>query len=175
MALWPSDGIWGQRSRWTLVWVMACCMMAPSHYRYTMAPSYCLNQCWLIIRQSSDIRFKIISLVIPQPSITKISLKITYLKLHSNLPGVNELMTVLTHGCVLSDLSSVLFYTKQPLHGGIDRKGLAEDQYAKISLLVNIISYLQHVIECSFQRDVILNFCEAIYLLVFILKYVDVT
>ena len=39
-SLWPSDAIWWQGSRSTLVQVMACCLSAPSHY---------LNQCWLII------------------------------------------------------------------------------------------------------------------------------
>ena len=39
-SLWPSDAIWRQGSRSTLVQVMACCLTAPSRY---------LNQCWLII------------------------------------------------------------------------------------------------------------------------------
>ena len=39
-SLWPSDAIWRQKSWSTLAQVMACCLMAPSHY---------LNQCWLII------------------------------------------------------------------------------------------------------------------------------
>ena len=39
-SLGPSDAIWPWRSWSTLVQVMACCLMAPSHY---------LNQCWLII------------------------------------------------------------------------------------------------------------------------------
>ena len=39
-SLWPGDTIWRQRSGSTLAWVMACCLMAPSHY---------LDQCWLII------------------------------------------------------------------------------------------------------------------------------
>ena len=39
-SLWPYDGIWQHRSGSTLAHVMACCLMAPSHY---------LNQCWLII------------------------------------------------------------------------------------------------------------------------------
>ena len=34
----PSDAIWRQRSGSTLDQIMACCLMAPSHY---------LNQCWL--------------------------------------------------------------------------------------------------------------------------------
>ena len=38
--LWPSDAIWRHRSGSTLAQVMACCLMALSHY---------LNQCWLTI------------------------------------------------------------------------------------------------------------------------------
>ena len=41
-SLWPSDAIWRQRSGSTLAQVMACCLMAPSHY---------LNQRWLIINE----------------------------------------------------------------------------------------------------------------------------
>ena len=39
-SLWPSDAIMRQRTESTLALLMACCLMAPSHY---------LNQCWLII------------------------------------------------------------------------------------------------------------------------------
>ena len=39
-SLWPGDTIWRHGTRSTLAQVMACCLMAPSHY---------LNQCWLII------------------------------------------------------------------------------------------------------------------------------
>ena len=39
-SLWPSDSIWQQRSGSTLAQVMACCLMASSHY---------LNKCCLII------------------------------------------------------------------------------------------------------------------------------
>ena len=38
-SLWPRDTIWRHGSRSTLVQVMACCLTAPSYY---------LNQCWLI-------------------------------------------------------------------------------------------------------------------------------
>ena len=31
-SLWPSDATWRHRSGWTLTQVMACCLMAPSHY-----------------------------------------------------------------------------------------------------------------------------------------------
>ena len=41
--------------------------------------------------KSSDIHIRAISLEMPQPSITKICLKSTYLKFHSNFPGTNEL------------------------------------------------------------------------------------
>ena len=39
-SLWPSDAIRRQKTESTLAQVMACCLMAPSHY---------LNQCWFII------------------------------------------------------------------------------------------------------------------------------
>ena len=39
-SLWPHDAIWWHRSGSTLAQLMACCLMAPSHY---------LNQCWLMI------------------------------------------------------------------------------------------------------------------------------
>ena len=42
-SLWPSDAIWQHRSGSTLVHVMPCCLMAPSHYP---------NQCWLIISKT---------------------------------------------------------------------------------------------------------------------------
>ena len=41
-SLWYSEVIWRQGSRSTLAQVMACCLMAPSHY---------LNQCWLMISE----------------------------------------------------------------------------------------------------------------------------
>ena len=59
---------------------MACCLTAPSHY---------LNQCWLLI---SEVQWHIreISQEMPQPSIIKIHLKITYLKFHSNSSGATH-------------------------------------------------------------------------------------
>ena len=61
---------------------MACCLTAPSHY---------LNQCWLIIIEVSDNHPRAISQEIPPPSITKITLKFTYITFHYDLPRVNEL------------------------------------------------------------------------------------
>ena len=79
-SLGHSDAIWRWRSWSTLVQVMACCLTAPSHY---------LNQCWLII---SKVQWHSSEVVSPQPSVTKVSLKITYLRFQSNLPGANELI-----------------------------------------------------------------------------------
>ena len=39
-SLWSSDTTWWHRNSSTLGQVMACCLMAPSHY---------MNQCWIII------------------------------------------------------------------------------------------------------------------------------
>ena len=67
-SLWPSDVIWQHRSESTLAQVVAWCLTAPSHF---------LNQCWLIISvKSSDIHIRAISQEKPQPSITRIHLKI---------------------------------------------------------------------------------------------------
>ena len=80
--LWSSDAIWWQRSGSTLAQVMACCLTAPSDY---------LAQCWLIISEPSGHQLRAISEEMPQPSIAKGSLKITYITFHANLPGANEL------------------------------------------------------------------------------------
>ena len=97
-SLWPIDAIWRQRSGSTLTQVMAFCLPAPSHY---------LNQCWLIICEVQRHHIRTISLEMPQPSITKICLKITYLKFHSNFSGANEL----THcGPVMSIFNSEVLW-----------------------------------------------------------------
>ena len=51
------------------------------------------NVDWSSVK-SSDIHIKAISQEIPQPSVTKICLKITYLKFHSNFPGADELKKI---------------------------------------------------------------------------------
>ena len=45
-SLWPSEAIWWHRSVPTMAWMMACCLMAPSHY---------LTQYWLSSIRSTDI------------------------------------------------------------------------------------------------------------------------
>ena len=73
---------YGDRPGSTLAQVMAWCWR---HQAIT----------WTIVDwssvKSSDIQIRAISQETPQPSITKIRLKITYLKFNSNLPGANEL------------------------------------------------------------------------------------
>ena len=44
--------------------------------------------------KSNDFHLRAISEEIPQPSLVKHTLKITYLKFHSNLPGANELISL---------------------------------------------------------------------------------
>ena len=62
--LWPSDAIWRQVSESTLAQVMACTNVDLSSKRY------------------SGIHMRTVSKEIPQPSLTKISWKITYLQIY---------------------------------------------------------------------------------------------
>ena len=91
ISFWPSDTVWRQRSGSTLAQVMACCLMAPSQY---------LNQCWLIISDVQWHSYEDNFTRDASPSITKICLKITYLKYHSNFPGANELINLKCDPCV---------------------------------------------------------------------------
>ena len=54
------------------------------------------NVDWSSVK-SSDIHIRAISQAMPQPSITKICLKITYSKFHLNFPGANKLNLCLIH------------------------------------------------------------------------------
>ena len=78
----PSDTIWRQKSGSTLAQVMACCLTASSHY---------LNQCWFTISKVHWHSFEYNFTRDTSAVIHWISLKITDLKFHSNLPGANEL------------------------------------------------------------------------------------
>ena len=97
-SLWPSDAIWWQGSRSTLVQVMACCLTAQT-ITWTNVE---LSSLW-----SSDVHLRAISFEISQPSVTKISLKIYFLRFYWNLPGANELIKPDHVWCVL-DVSSLL-------------------------------------------------------------------
>ena len=63
-SLWPCDAIWWHKTGSPLAQVMACCLMAPSHY---------LKQCWLIIIEVFDGNFT---------SDTSTIIEISHLKLH---------------------------------------------------------------------------------------------
>ena len=77
----------------TLAYVVACCLTAQSHYRPSSA-------------KSSDIHIRAISQRMPQPSISKICLKITCLKFRSNFPGANELNTESRHHKAVINIAS---------------------------------------------------------------------
>ena len=84
-SLRPNDAIWRQWSWTALAQVVACCLMAPSHY---------LNQCWLITTELINTHGRTIPFQYWYLShaVTKISLNITYSKFYLNLPGTNELI-----------------------------------------------------------------------------------
>ena len=65
---------------WLRQWLIACRYQAITWTNVDLS-----------LVKSSDIHLLATSLEIPQPSISKCSLKITYLKSHSNLTGANEL------------------------------------------------------------------------------------
>ena len=81
-SLWSSDTIRRQGTESTLAQVMACCLMAPSHY---------VNQCWLIISKVLWHSLGALSWQDPKIPIWKVRLKITFLEYLSDLPGANEL------------------------------------------------------------------------------------
>ena len=75
-SLFPSE--WN-RSESTLIQVMACCLMAPSHY---------LNQFWLLTSKVLWHSLRAISPEMLKISILDMNLKITNLKLQPHLPRV---------------------------------------------------------------------------------------
>ena len=83
MALWVvTPYIWRHRLGSTFAQLMACCWL---HQALT-----CTNVDSSSVRPS-DTHLRAISQEIPQPSVTEISSKITYLKFHLMPPGVKEL------------------------------------------------------------------------------------
>ena len=67
-SLWPRDSRWRHITQWTLIQLIACYLMTPSHY---------LNRCWLIFVMSCGIDLRAIPLNLLKMSILDISLKIT--------------------------------------------------------------------------------------------------
>ena len=96
--LWPIDAIWQHKTEATLAQVMACCLLAPA---VTWA------NVDLSSVTSSDIYLGAISQEVPQPSIIKISLKITFLKISFKSPSANKLVNnriIFTHWSFHFDL-----------------------------------------------------------------------
>ena len=80
-----SDSIWSQRFDSALVQLMACCLIAQSHY---------LNQCWLLINEVVFRWEHASSLWVPKLLISLITVKNILSKLLPHLPGANELKTI---------------------------------------------------------------------------------
>ena len=80
-SLRPSEAIWRDRSESTLAQVMACCLMAPSHY---------LSICWFpisdILWHSHESNFAAL--------FSLLNLKIILSKLLSHFPGTNDLIQI---------------------------------------------------------------------------------
>ena len=87
-SFWSSDTVWWERSGSALAQVM---LVAWRHQAITWT-----NVDWSLVN-SSDIHIRAISQEVPQQPITKICLKITYLKFHSNFPEVNEQKNKITY------------------------------------------------------------------------------
>ena len=85
-SFWPSDAIWWHRSGSTLVQLI--------DWRHKAITSTNVDVSSV---RSSDIHLRIISKEISETSVTKISLKMSYLKFHSNLWGTNELKFAMAH------------------------------------------------------------------------------
>ena len=94
----PNDVLWRQWYGSTLAQALACCLTAPSFY---------LNQCWLIISKvdwhSSMGKFTRDNSATNHWNSMEIKyLKKKYLKFHSNFPGANE----------LAELAAEIIHTK---------------------------------------------------------------
>ena len=65
--------------------------------------------------KSTDIHIRAISQEMPHPSITQISLKITYLRFHSKFPGANELKSMQLDGTLPTRLLITVISTENHL------------------------------------------------------------
>ena len=95
--LWPSDTVWWHGSGSAWVQVMACCLMAPSHYLNLYGP--------LIIRA--------ISAEVLMNFICNMCLEITFFKLLPHLPGTNELKysTYITETFTIKHINQCTFFS----------------------------------------------------------------
>ena len=82
-SLWPSKvTVWQQKSGSTFDQIMGCCLPAPSAFTWTNVDISSVKSC--------DNHLRAISQEKHETSITIVSLKITYLIYHSNLPGSTQ-------------------------------------------------------------------------------------
>ena len=89
-SLWPGDTLW--------VHIGSGNGLFPDSTKPSAEQMFSID---LSSVRSNDIHIWAVSHEIPQPLITKISLKITYVKFHSYLPGANDLIQ-------LTDSTSVI-------------------------------------------------------------------
>ena len=85
---------------WAYIYSHRKCPMCPMFFAYTANVD-------LSSVRSLGIHLRVISQEIPQPSISKINLKLTYLKFHLNLSGANELIKGVS-GALTGDTRSQL-------------------------------------------------------------------
>ena len=117
-ALWPNDTIWRQRSESSQHWIWWW-LVAWQHQAITWTNVHCSSV------KSSDINIRAISQEMPQPSTTKIHLKMTYLKFHSRFSGGNELIVRQWHwfvwfGSIFKRLGSLFMITMMTSRHGKD-------------------------------------------------------
>ena len=103
-SLWARRIICQHRTGSTLAQVMACCLMAPSHY---------LNQYRLIVIGVNWQSHGQFHKEIPQPWDTNCCLKIAYLEFHANLPEANELTQTVCLSLVMRQCQKFLFSSLQ--------------------------------------------------------------
>ena len=100
---WPSDAIWRQRYGSTSVQVMACCLMAPTHY---------LNQCWLTMNKVLWHSYEGIIIRRSEDTNHKTRLKFAFLRSQPHLLGINELSCMLYFRATLPEKITHLLSTK---------------------------------------------------------------
>ena len=130
-SLWPRDAIWWHRSGSTLAQVMACCLMAPSHY---------LSQCWFII---IDVLWHSSVSQVPKKLIYNKCLEIALLQLQPHLPGANELnISVLHHipSSNITEITPMQYYVSLP-HKNITNHGI---NYIILTLIVTFDTTIDH-------------------------------
>ena len=91
----------------------------------------------------------------PQPSSTKIYLKITYLKFHSNFPGTSELSYWYHKYLDISVFAAAVTGNRDVAHtvvrGGANIN--AKDKDGKTALMIAVVNGHQSLVELLLERD----------------------